>query len=279
PPSLEFPIHEGSPSTAFPVTLPPYLGAVIFEIFLYGLYTILFLICLYVLLRKARNGKKLHWILLVSAIVMFGLASADIGYTLYLLFGGLLMKGQLGFKELRPKYWLYVTNNVIADSLLLYRCYVVWEFSKLVIVGPLILLVAGAVCGYVFEGSSSSLFDKAFVYLIMTFILNVVLTGLTAGRIWWLARKARSVLGTGLLQRYNATITILIESGLVYSVYIILNLAMNKAAIANVILDAGLIQVVGIMPTLIIVQVGLGRAVHDIEANDAIIDIVRIESN
>jgi len=33
------------------------------------------------------------------------------------------------------------------------------------------------------------------------------------------------------------------------------------------------------MPTLIIVQVGLGRAVHDIEANDAIIDIVRIESN
>jgi hypothetical protein len=32
-------------------------------------------------------------------------------------------------------------------------------------------------------------------------------------------------------------------------------------------LDASLIQIVGIMPTLIIAQIGVGRAVHDIEAN------------
>lgn len=44
----------------------------------------------------------------------------------------------------------------------------------------------------------------------------------------------------------------------------------------QIILDCGLIQVVGVMPTLIIVQVGLGRAVHDIEANDA---IARLEGN
>lgn len=33
------------------------------------------------------------------------------------------------------------------------------------------------------------------------------------------------------------------------------------------VLDASLIQVVGIMPTLIIAQIGVGRAVHDLEAN------------
>lgn len=35
----------------------------------------------------------------------------------------------------------------------------------------------------------------------------------------------------------------------------------------KVVLDASLIQVVGIMPTLIIAQIGVGRAVHDIEAH------------
>ncbi|PPQ89304.1 hypothetical protein CVT25_000371 [Psilocybe cyanescens] len=246
----------------FPKSLPPYIGAVMFETFLYGLYVILFAICAYVLLRRNKN---LHWILLTFAVVMFAIASADMIYTYYVLFCRVL-KGGLKFDHLKPKYLMYVSNNVLADTLLLYRCYVVWEYKKLIIV----------VCGYIFEGSSSELFDKAYIYLILTLVLNVILTCLTAGRIWWLARRARLVLGAGLLQRYNATITILIESGLVYSIYIILNLALRNTKVINTILDAGLIQVVGIMPTLIIVQVGLGRAVHDIEANEA---IARLESN
>jgi hypothetical protein len=86
-----------------------------------------------------------------------------------------------------------------------------------------------------------------------------------------------------------------IESGIIYSLYIILDLAFRKHPVGSVVLDAGLIQIVvsqtcvcifraavhhlsmaiynflqGIMPTLIIVQVGLGRAVHDIEANESI---------
>uniref|UniRef100_A0A8H7XT79 Uncharacterized protein n=1 Tax=Psilocybe cubensis TaxID=181762 RepID=A0A8H7XT79_PSICU len=206
---------------------------------------------------------------------MFAIASADIIYTYYILFCKAL-KGGLTFNHLKPKYLMYVTNNVLADTLLLYRCYVVWEYRKTIVVGPCILLIAGTVCGYIFEGSSSELFNLAYIYLILTLILNVILTCLTAGRIWWLARKARLVLGAGLLQRYNATTTILIESGLVYSIYIILNLALRNTKVVNIILDAGLIQVVGIMPTLIIVQVGLGRAVYDIEANQA---IARLETN
>ncbi|KAJ2918088.1 hypothetical protein MD484_g2304, partial [Candolleomyces efflorescens] len=73
------------------------------------------------------------------------------------------------------------------------------------------------------------------------------------------------MIGDSLLQRYNATITILIESGVLYSTYMILDLAFQNDPSASTILDAGLIQVVGIMPTLIIVQVGLGRAIHENE--------------
>ncbi|EEB87701.1 hypothetical protein MPER_14866, partial [Moniliophthora perniciosa FA553] len=37
---------------------------------------------------------------------------------------------------------VYLTNNVVADSLLVYRLFVVWGKKKRIIIGPVILLVA-----------------------------------------------------------------------------------------------------------------------------------------
>lgn len=272
PPIQLFPSGEIGVHSFFPTTLGPFIGAVFFETFLYGIYFILFFICAYLLLRKKR---PLRWVLLASAIIMFFLATADIIYTYHLVFNKLLAN-KLTFAELFPKYMLFVTNNALADSLLLYRCYVVWGFNKYIIIAPAILLIAGTVCGYIFEGASSILFNHAWIYLSMTFTLNVITTGLTAGRIWYLSQKAELILGEGLLRRYNTSIAILIESGVMYSVYITLDLAFQKNATAHAILDCGFIQIVGIMPTLIIVQVGLGGAVNDFEANEA---LSRVEAN
>ncbi|KIM43706.1 hypothetical protein M413DRAFT_443613 [Hebeloma cylindrosporum] len=253
-----FPVPQ--PTRPFPVNLPLYVGAVLWETFLYGIYMILFAICIYILCNK----KTSSWILLSSAIAMFALSSTDIAYTYYLVFGKLMKGKSIAVRELRPKFWLYITNNVLADSLLLYRCYVSWGSRKIVTIGPAILLVASTACGYLFK--TSTRFQT--IYMVMILILNITLTGLTAGRIWWLARKARLILGTGLLQRYNTSIAILIESGVIYSVYIIIALALlnNPGSTVN---NTGLIQIVGIIPTLIIVQVGLGRAVYDTGAEDA----------
>ncbi|EAU86912.1 hypothetical protein CC1G_10803 [Coprinopsis cinerea okayama7 len=245
----------------FPHVVAPYVGAVFMETFLYGICCVLFSICAYVLIRRQ---KALHWVLLVFAIAMFALATADMTYTFYIFFSKIL-SGGLTFNTLYPKYVMFVTNTVLADTLLLYRCYVVWGSRKRIIAGPAVLLVAATVCGYLFEGASIHLFKHAWVYLALTFSLNVILTGLTAGRIWYISRRAKGIVGDGLLKRYNASIAILIESGMIYSVYMTLDLAFHNNASASAILDAGLIQVVGIVPTLIIVQVGLGRAVHEIE--------------
>jgi hypothetical protein len=255
----------GSPGTdPFPTTLEPYLGAVLLESFFYGLYTVLFSICAYVLLRRRR---KIHWILPFFAVAMYSLATADMAYTLWLLFGKLL-KLDLSYQALRWKFWLYVTNNVLADTLLLYRCYVVWDYDKRVVVGPALLLIAATVCGYLFEGSTSTtLFTNSWVYPLATLFLNVILTILTASRIWFLSQKARRLLDPSLLQQYNVTLSILIESGFVYSLYMVLDLAFHKDPSGSIVLDASLIQIVGIMPTLIIAQIGVGRAVHDIETN------------
>jgi hypothetical protein len=54
----------------------------------------------------------LRWILLAVASTMFALATSDIVYTYGLLFGKLL-QGGLTYSDLRPKYWLYVTNKYV----------------------------------------------------------------------------------------------------------------------------------------------------------------------
>jgi len=234
-----------------------------FETFLYGIYFILFVICIYVLHQRRETA---HWILFTAAVAMFAIATTDIMYTYYLVFVKLFNVG-LSFDDLRPKYWFYVTNNVLADTLLLYRCYLIWNRDLRVVLGPIILLAAGTACGYVFEGSQPHLFTYSWIYPTLTLTLNVILTTLTAGRIAWFARNADFLLGQRLIQRYNATIAILVESGFIYSVYITLDLATLKNKIGHAILDAGLIQIVGIVPTLIIVQVGLGRELHNLETS------------
>jgi hypothetical protein len=57
------------------------------------------------------------------------------------------------------------------------------------------------------------------------------------------------------------------------------NLAFQSNTTANALLDAGLIQVVGIVPTLIIVQVGLGRSVNDEPTTNDELAAQRIENN
>lgn len=96
---------------------------------------------------------------------------------------------------------------------------------------------------------------------------NIVVTALNATRIWWMAREARKVLGPSLARRYYSAMAIIIESGAIYSVYVLVDQVLKATVNKNLfILDAGLVQVVAIAPTLIIVQVGLGRQARDLES-------------
>ena len=76
----------------------------------------MFVICAYMVLQRRH---KIHWVIQVLGLALFVLASVDIAYTMWLLFGKFL-KGDLliFFTYLRPKYWLYVTNR-----------YVLWHLS------------------------------------------------------------------------------------------------------------------------------------------------------
>ncbi|KAJ7917418.1 hypothetical protein B0H13DRAFT_1870291 [Mycena leptocephala] len=98
---------------------------------------------------------------------------------------------------------IYVTNNIIADSIFIFRCYAIWNFDPKIIFLPILL----------------------------TFVV-------VAGRIWWLACKGRDVLGQKITTRYNTACVMMsvlpvthvssLESGVLYCVggivYIILSM-------------------------------------------------------
>jgi hypothetical protein len=63
---------------------------------------------------------------------------------------------------------------------LLYRCYIVWNRDKRVVILPTIVLIVTPVCGYTFAGSSSTMFfPQSWIYTALTLLLNVTLTALT----------------------------------------------------------------------------------------------------
>ena len=96
------------------------IASLAFEAFkpllLIGIYFILFAICACIALQQ---GHKIHWVIQVLGLILFMLASADIAYTMWLLFGKFL-KGDLliFFTYVKPKYWLYVTNRYVFRRLL-----------------------------------------------------------------------------------------------------------------------------------------------------------------
>ena len=71
--------------------------------------------------------------------------------------------------------------SILADSTFLYRCYVVWGGDLRVLAVPGLLFIASLVCGYVFEVSPSMavVYGQGWKYITVTFVLNVILTGLT----------------------------------------------------------------------------------------------------
>jgi len=87
---------------------------------------------------------------------------------------------------------------------------------------------------------------------------------LIAVRIWWLAKQAR-VLGKRHVVKYRQAAAIIIESGAIYSACIMTLLILYcQNTNAQYIVYDSLSQVMGIVPTMIIVRVGLGISTQDV---------------
>lgn len=220
---------------------------------------------------RLRIRISLQLISFLAATIMFILATADIGvsYSIILNHYGNYVDGLENTQDfltmVYPKFLIHLVNNVIADALLITRCYILWTYNRVLGLGSAFLLLAGTVLGFVGEATSSPPL-KVLVgpYIVVAFFLNLMLTALTAGRIWWIARRVGRVMGRQVIKPYNLTVGILLESGFIYSAAIISLLVLSPTA--YVVVGATIcIRMVCIMPIFLVVHVALGRGTQNLE--------------
>ncbi|KAK7473118.1 hypothetical protein VKT23_001219 [Stygiomarasmius scandens] len=184
-------------------------------------------------------------------------------------------------------YTFLIVANVIADSVLIHRCYLVWGSRKWVLILPILAStvinsVGLAAAGMRTKGkadtsieSNFQLYNKGIHYQLAFYyanaVVNFILTLMIAGRIWWVGRQTQASLGYSresriLNDKYMAIIAISLECGILYPIALIVHAAVegntDKISIP-VNLTPVVIQFAGIAPTLIIVRTCFGNSITE----------------
>ncbi|KAF7358557.1 hypothetical protein MVEN_00907200 [Mycena venus] len=156
--------------------------------------------------------------------------------------------------------FMFLMNNFITDLFFLYRCYVIWGFSKKPIILPVLLMSSTLVMGILWCAPRTSVRDLRVPYILGA-ATNLVLTALTAGRILWIRREASHVtLDNTFRSRYNRAIGIILESGAIYClsiIFVVIGASLNDE-IFVIGFGTGQ-QLINIIPTFTLVYIGLGK--------------------
>ncbi|KAJ7738423.1 hypothetical protein B0H16DRAFT_1891426, partial [Mycena metata] len=252
------------------------------ELVLYGVYIVLFILAVYTLARRQSAGKKLllgyTWTMavlgtlqLVLCLVELWIAARFVGVLVKQDVAGNLTSepeltrlALLGRSLDAAQLVIFAGNNLTTDSLLLYRCFVIWGSDWRPVVLPAVLMACTfvAACVDALVTVPVTLFHVPYILAALT---NLVLVGLIGGRIWWIRQDARLLAGSELRKRYDTAIAMVIESGAVYfGVLVLLAIfATDLSGITCDILQSIAMHTVNIAPTLIIVRVGLGQNIQD----------------
>ncbi|KAG9219429.1 hypothetical protein CCMSSC00406_0005323 [Pleurotus cornucopiae] len=232
---------------------------------------------------------------------MFALSTAHIIMTFLSTFYAVLEPE----KGLAPDHFalaaghIYITNNIVADGIIVYRCYIVWGSKKRIVILPCILLLATAGMPTILREEPMRLtclrhsvlgytFRITIQLVALSLVTSIVATSLTAGRIMWISYQTKKHLGKQFAERYNMAFQVVVESGLMYSISLIIFLVVyidgpgrdggpsktypgqtqpiNTFPFffpASYIMYVALAQIMGIVSTLIIVRVGLGVSAGD----------------
>ncbi|KAK1231497.1 hypothetical protein PQX77_005382 [Marasmius sp. AFHP31] len=218
--------------------------------FSYGLYTILVILCVWFLMRDRFDNRRFY---LFSTLLLFVICTMMvIDVTILRTLEACLEFEFAKTKDWRPYahyamynkpklavYAAYVAlpslANIVAETMLIHRCYIIWGRSKRVAI-PLIILSAigslfffGAsvaiVVGDVNIPSESGWKLRSYAELltivgsVVSAAVNVLVTLMTAGRIWQVNRQSRAHYGVSEKRdkRKLPTATrIILESGIIY---------------------------------------------------------------
>ncbi|KAJ7487305.1 hypothetical protein B0H11DRAFT_1115911 [Mycena galericulata] len=256
-----------------------YLNITLVQAFAHGIYSVIFFLALYAMIFKRKTPAHFfatvitmfiiatiqtgaHWAIIRNAFITHGTSPEDTVSALYFPtpFLGVLSGTML------------VGNTLLADCILMYRCFAVWNNDWRAIVLPTLTTLAGTTLGIlvIFEnakfiesgGNPNGFVDYAAPYFCMCLATTLLATILIVARIVWLTYDNA---GTGAFKfsGYRAVVEMVVESALLYSATLIVYIAMLfGSATSNVdgYAQAILIEMTGIAPTLIVARVSFGLA-------------------
>ncbi|KAE9384786.1 hypothetical protein BT96DRAFT_622171 [Gymnopus androsaceus JB14] len=255
------------------------LVSIFTECILYGYFSVLAVIALYILLSKRAKHQKLNKPMVAVSIVMFILGTIHAGVDLRRLLvafldqsddtgGAIAYLSEVNTVLYAIKSTAYCMQTLIGDGFVLYRLYLVWNGKKIIVIPIAICFVAsigvgiGALQGFARASPAAPVFindlqNWIVSFFSLTLFTNFSCTSLIAGRIWWVHRRTMGLVVSG--HSLVPAAVVIIESGAIYSVclIILLSLYLSGSFAQYIVLDA-VTQVIGIVFSLIIVRVGLG---------------------
>ncbi|KAG7085894.1 hypothetical protein E1B28_003428 [Marasmius oreades] len=173
--------------------------------------------------------------------------------------------------------------NTLADWMLIHRCCIVWNRNKIVLYS--LVLIATVLNGLflstsLVEAASYNLPHLPIHIAVMVTqmtdntvlaiaIFQVLLASMTGGRIWWISRQARKVLGSHINAKYWAIVAIIIESGVLYGSSRVIEQILIYVEVFQFrnFIDFSIISTLmsGLAPTLIIARVAQSKSVDNVE--------------
>ncbi|KAJ8088137.1 hypothetical protein PM082_013688 [Marasmius tenuissimus] len=287
-------VYELSPLLeAFHVIVYPQITLLI-SYLIYGAYVLLFALCVYTLRRGPVFYHQTPY--MTCTILLFVLSSIMIVVvTIQILYQSLIefntAKSQdyqkLDKHVIRDNLitivivlgcFIQIAANVLADSVLIHRCHIVWNNKRMTfclatvcLLINVTLLVGMIITALGFSDRESernrNLASRGLTLgdngIIASGIFNMVLTCLTAGRIWWISKRtANSSETTKTFSKdYRPVLRIIVESGMLYPltmvVYVVIMFCLSKDQTPFYAFPL-LVLAAGIAPTLIIVRARLG---------------------
>ncbi|KAK0232046.1 hypothetical protein EDD85DRAFT_846249 [Armillaria nabsnona] len=156
-------------------------------------------------------------------------------------------------------------NLIIADSTMVWRCWVVWAHNWKVIILPIFLVIGEIVCGmHVVVRQSTVLLNSktgenwALATMAITLGTNILCTALIVTRIIYVARGHRGIMGG--IRTYRGVLEILVESAALYSItFVVLMILYPLKGNGYLYPQALVLLVTGIAPTLIILRAASGQ--------------------
>jgi len=179
------------------------------------------------------------------------------------------------------KIAIHTVNSVVGDGVVVWRCYLVWGKSWRMCIIPIALLIGSTAAGLAqtiaFARAKND--HNAFAEVLeitngfvfgLSLATNVVVTILISLRIWYITRQVRPLTAAGEaagLFKYWKILSIIIESGMIYSAALVCEITLyflNSNSFYIIYDPIG--QLTGIVPTMILVLVGLGLTTHDMQS-------------